>query len=117
MKPREAVGIKGIIGVGIFDTSGRLISYSSKTLTPEQADSTALLCGIIYSLTGSIASLYSRFCGIKMEPVTGIEVNSNDFAVALMCGSRGCAGIIYNVNEVSREKVGEILKGMVESIE
>ncbi|MGB9815438.1 MAG: DUF2173 family protein [Thermoplasmata archaeon] len=117
MKPGEAIKIRGIIGAGIFDVSGRLITYSSKTLTPEQADSTAMLCGTVYNLIGSIASLYSRFCGLRMDPVKRIDIYSSDFAISLMCSSRGCAGIIYNVNEIGKEKVEELLEGMVESIE
>lgn len=117
MKPNEVIKTRGIVGAGIFDTDGKLISYSSKTLSPEQADSTALLSGSIYSLIGSIASLYSKFCGIKMQPVTRIDVFSNDFAIALLCGTRGCGGIIYNINEVEKGKVDQLLEGMVESIE
>jgi roadblock/LC7 domain-containing protein len=117
MKPKEVVAIKGVIGAGIFDTNGKLISYSSKTLSSEQADSTAMLCGTIYSLIESIASLYSRFCGIKMHPVTRIDVISMDFGISLTCSSRGCTGIIFNQNELERSKLDELLQGMVEEIE
>ncbi|MEM0077610.1 MAG: DUF2173 family protein [Thermoplasmata archaeon] len=117
MNFKELAERKGVIGAGIFDTNGKLIKYYTKSLSPEQADSTALLCGVIYTLLNSIGSLYSRFCGIKFQPIIKITIESLDFSLTIKCLDKGCIGIIYNMNEIKVQEIEEIAERMVESIE
>lgn len=96
---------KGILAAGEFDETGRLKAYRSKTLSPEQADSTARLSGALMSLVETITALYSRFCGVPIEPLQGLRLEGIEYTLMLVCTGKTCLGIIGKNSEMDFESL------------
>ena len=90
----ELFSIKGVVAAGEFDEPGRLKGFKSKTLTKQQADSTAMLSGSLVSLLGTISSLYTTYCGVLLSPFRGVTVKGADYSTMLHCGEKTCLGVI-----------------------
>ncbi|MCY0851946.1 MAG: hypothetical protein OWQ34_04335 [Thermoplasma acidophilum] len=101
--------LKGVLGVGEFDQLGNLVSYRSSILDPVQADSTARLSGVLFSLITNILSLYSKFCGVPMDHADEILFHSQDLTMILMSGSKRSAGVIFRNSDLKTDEIRQYL--------
>jgi len=113
----KVMEIKGVIAAGEFDPSGKLISFKSKAISPDQADSTARLSGSIFTLLDTLSAIYSRYCSIPLYPIKSISIDGLEFSLILKCGKRGCAGAMVKNTECDIHEVHRALSGVVEDLE
>ncbi|MGC8644668.1 MAG: DUF2173 family protein [Thermoplasmata archaeon] len=109
MKIEEIYKMKGVLAVGEFDYSGKLLSFKSEQLNSVQADSTARLSGSLFSLLSNIFSIYSMYCGIPFEHVNEMIFRSQDVSMILISGKKRNVGAFFRTGEVNLELIVERL--------
>ncbi|MEM0167706.1 MAG: DUF2173 family protein [Thermoplasmatales archaeon] len=110
MKIDDIYKIKGVLAVGEFDQSGKLIMFKSEQLSPVQADSTARLSGTLFSLLSNIFSIYSMYCGIPVEHMNEMIFKSQEVSLILVSGSKHDAGAFVRTSDVNIDTVVSSLK-------
>ncbi|MCL4333928.1 MAG: DUF2173 family protein [Candidatus Thermoplasmatota archaeon] len=103
----EIYKTKGIVAVGEFDLTGKLVSFKSGQLSPIQADSTARLSGSLFSLLSNIFSIYSMYCGIPFEHVNEMIFRDPDLTLVLVSGKKRSAGVFFKSGETNIEVIVE----------
>lgn len=106
--------IKGVLGVGEFDQLGNLVSYRSTILDPVQADSTARISGVLFTLITNMLSLYSKFCGVPMDHADEIQFHTQDVSMILMSGRKRSAGVIFKNSDLDTEDIRNYLRRFCE---